>query len=99
MQILVYRKALSDSANLLAEAIGGRRVRAFDGEKFWRRQPKFPVRVKEGDIIVCWGEQLPEIDGVKLLNNTLIRDKYTDAVMLKKAGVPTVEVSRKKVDG
>ena len=97
--VYIFRRAPSDSANLLAEAIGGRRLRSFDGEKFWRRHPKQPVRVREGDTVVCWGETLPEIDGVKLLNNVTLRNKLTDATILQRAEVPTIETSRARTDG
>lgn len=98
-QVLIYRRAPSDSANFLAQALKGARVRLFDGEKFWRRHPKFPIRIKEGDVVICWGEELPTIEGVKIFNSVQLRDKLEDAVALQMAGVPTVEVSESKREG
>lgn len=83
--IYIYRRANSDGAQALAAALQGRRVKAFNRAR--RRDP--------ADVIVCWGEADPQVPGItKILNGVGIRNKYEDAVKLKEAGVPTVEVSR-----
>ena len=87
--IYIYRRALSTGAKELALALGGTRFRG-------RVRPITEV-VKAGDVVVCWGESLPAIAGVKILNGKAIQNKYEDAIALKVAGVPTIEVSRAAV--
>lgn len=82
--IYVYRKESSTGARELADALGGKRFRG-------RIRP-ITEQAKRGDAVVCWGEVLPAIAGVKILNGAPIQNKYQDAVALKAAGVPTVEV-------
>lgn len=84
MATFVYRRAASGGAVELAGAIGGRRARG--------RVP-MNERVNRGDFVICWGESLPAIAGVKILNGTSIQNKYADAIRLKEAGVPTIEVA------
>lgn len=84
--IYIYRRSSSQSARALAQAVNGRRL---------RRLPTIP-RYQDGDAIVCWGENLASpIPGGRpdVLNGAPIRSKYTDAVTLRAAGVPTIEVS------
>lgn len=79
--IYVYRERASDGARALAEAVGGMKVRHLP-------------RVRRGDILVCWGESAPNMDGIRVLNGSAIRTKFEDAVRLREQGVPTIEVSR-----
>lgn len=80
--IYVYRRPGSDGAKLLADALGGKRIK------------RIPGRVLSADVLVCWGESNPNAGFGKVLNGAPLRNKYTDAVKLKEAGVPTIEVSR-----
>lgn len=84
--LYVYRRASSTGARELAEALGGKRFRG-------RVRPITEV-VRRGDVVICWGEQLAAIDGVKILNGVAIQNKYKDALKLKEAGVATIEVSQ-----
>jgi len=84
MSILVYRRASSSGARELSEALGARRVRG--------RVP-LEQRTRTGDYVVCWGETHQPINGVRLLNNGIIRSKYADAIALTAAHVSTIEVS------
>ena len=88
MPVYVYRKAASNGARDLAEALGGRRYRG----------TTIPItsRLRAGDVVVCWGQDLAPVEGVRILNGGPIRGKYEDAVKLKEAGVPTIEVSRSR---
>lgn len=81
----VYRRANSDGARILAEELGWRR---------WRDQ-RTPLQTKAiaGDRVVAWGETFAKA-GVNVLNGGTIRSKFTDAEVLRAAGVPTIEVSR-----
>src|SRR3989442_4059964 len=83
--LYVYRKQASNGAHDLADALGGRRYRGL----------RIPItqRLRPGDAVICWGQELPPVEGVRILNGGVMRNKYTDAVTLKAAGVPTVEVS------
>ena len=82
--IYVFRRAASDSANLLAEALDGVRI---------RRPENLIRRVRPTDKVVMWGEHLPEIRGM-VLNNTPLQSKFDDAIRLKDAGVATIEARR-----
>jgi hypothetical protein len=96
MSFFVFRTQGSTGARELADALGGSRLRRFEGGRFFRtRNTPNPVTVRPGDVIVNWGGgaiQVPQ--GVKTLNNTAINSKYNDALKLKAAGVATVEVSK-----
>jgi hypothetical protein len=83
--LYVYRRAISDSAAALAEALGGRR---------WRdKQTPLSVKARAGDRVICWGDPFSK-EGVLTLNNVTVRSKFTDAEVLRQAGVSTVQVSR-----
>lgn len=93
----VFRKAGSTGARELADALGGGRLRAFENGRFFRssRNRQHPATIRSGDVIVNWGGGLITAPtGVKLLNNTAINSKFTDAQTLAAAGIKTVEVSR-----
>lgn len=87
--IYVYRKDLSKSARDLVEALGTEAMR-------WRdRQRAIGTKARQGDAVIAWGDFATGLaPGVKALNNVPLQNKYADAVKLKEAGVPTVEVSR-----
>lgn len=88
MATFVYRRASSSGARALAEALGAIRYKALN----------VPIdrKARQGDTIICWGETVGAIPGVRILNNAPINNKFTDATTLKAKGVPTVEVSRQK---
>lgn len=80
--IYIYRRERSDGARQLAEMLGGRRAREMP-------------RLLPDNLIVCWGEAYPVVDGLPyVLNGAPIRSKYHDAQTLKAAGVATIEVSQ-----
>lgn len=84
--LYVYRRAASAGARELAYGLGGRRHRAIHRE--------IQQQVRRGDVVICWGESLPSIPDVRILNGAPILGKYEDARKLQAAGIPTVEVSR-----
>jgi hypothetical protein len=88
MAVYVYRKASSTGARELSVALGGKRFRG-------RIRPITEV-VRAGDVVICWGEALPEIPGVKILNGGPIQNKFKDAIKLKAAGIPTIEAAQSK---
>lgn len=82
--IYIYRREPSDGARELAAALGAKR---------WRGT-SIPMERKavSGDIVICWGEALPAIDGVKVLNGAPLQDKIKDALVLKEHNIPTIEI-------
>lgn len=88
--LYIYRRAASEGARLLAEAmpINARKLNDL-------ARAHFGQGVRTGDTVICWGEVVPPNlpTGVKVLNGAPIGSKYADAVALSRAGVPTVEVS------
>lgn len=86
--IYIYRREASNGARELCGALRARRHRD--------RMKPMAQRVRVGDVIVCWGEALPAIAGVKILNGITITNKYTDALVLREAGVPTIEAAQRR---
>jgi hypothetical protein len=85
--IYVYRRAASLSARVLAVEVNGVRLRHFRARRFLRdRSPK----------VVMWGEGVPPHITLQcpVLNNAPIRTKLTDALLLTKAGIPTIKTSK-----
>lgn len=79
--IYVLRRPRSTSALHLAEELGGRRIR------------ELPRKLSKDDVIVCWGTHLIDVP-CRVLNGAIpLRSKLTDAKILRRAGVPTIEVS------
>jgi hypothetical protein len=83
--IYIYRTKPSNSARALCEALGATRRRAHNIN---RRSPV------AGDFVVCWGESYS--GSVPTLNGAPLQDKFQDALKLREAGVPTVEVVRER---
>lgn len=87
--IYVYSRRPSDSARELVNAFNGIRLRKFDGMNFWRKRAKF--KMGEGDILICWGDPVPDIKGVKILNGADVGNKFEVAMKLSQK-VPTISV-------
>lgn len=86
MAVYVFRSEPSTGARELAEALEAVRYRGL----------RMPIerKVRRGDVVVCWGEAMPQVAGVKVLNGAPLQNKYRDAEVLTAAGVPTINVSR-----
>jgi hypothetical protein len=82
--IRVFRPHKSDSAVALAEALDG--LKSSNAERMHRI-------VRPNDKTIMWGAFVANLPG-RSLNNVPLRNKYEDALVLKEAGVRTVEVSR-----
>ena len=97
MATFVFRPKSSTGARELATALGSRRLRYFENRVFFRQNMatgrRVPVTTGSQDVVVCWGAHAQNAQ-VRTLNNVPLRSKYDDAVLLRQAGVPTVEVSR-----
>lgn len=89
----VYRRTSSESARELVWAL---RDEDFEAQRL--KEFPHPIRRRNpqpGDSIICWGERIDTPPaGVRILNGAPFRTKYDDAVALRQANVPTVEVSR-----
>jgi hypothetical protein len=83
--IIIYRTRPSNGARDLVESLGNCR-RGRDNSV---RPPR------NGDKVVCWGDSL-NLQGIEVLNGVPIINKYEDAIKLKAANVPTIEVSRSR---
>jgi hypothetical protein len=88
MATFVYRRDRSDSARDLADALGATRYRAL--------QLPIERKVRQGDVVIAWGEAVPAVPGVTILNGAPIQNKYRDALKLREAGIATIEVSQTK---
>lgn len=101
MSYFVFRSALSGGARELADSLGGARLRRFEGGRFFRRREgNHPINVRGGDTVILWGSHLTGVPaGIKTLNNQPLRNKFTDAQILKAAGIPTIEVSTTRPAG
>lgn len=89
MKIYIYCPRKSQGALELVQTLGAKRLRRFDGMDFWDKQKRFELA--EGDIVVCWGAHLPELDGVKVLNALdRVVNKSDELTKLVQAGIPTV---------
>lgn len=95
MSFFVFRTASSTGARELADTLGGRRLRKFEGGRFFGgRMSNHPINVRAGDVVVCWGAHVPAVTGIRFLNNVALHNKFQDAQTLTAAGVKTIEVSR-----
>lgn len=81
--ITIYREQPSESANALADALDGCRVRR---ERHIYNYPGHPV--------VFWGDFSAQTPAGPTLNRVPVGNKVTDAEALTRAGVPTITISR-----
>ena len=98
--IYVYCRRASNGAAALAKELGAQRIRQFDGMNLIRKGKK--LSLSDGDVVICWGDQLPEDVAkgkqVRFLNNIkpemlkAASDKYAAAQLLLNAGVPTIDI-------
>lgn len=91
----VYCPRRSADAFELVKALGAHRLRQFDGIDFWDKRKRYVL--KDGDVVVCWGATVPEIDGVRVLNGLeQPQDVFDVWTKLVNAGVPTLTITRGK---
>lgn len=92
--VYLYRRRGSEGARELADALNMNARRIQDLSK-----AHFGAGVRNGDVVVCWGDRFDPVAGVRTLNNIPIQNKYQDALKLKEKGVATIEVSQSKPVG
>jgi hypothetical protein len=66
------------------------RIRKFDGLSFWGKNKR--ISINKDDVIVCWGDAIPSIEGLTIMNGGGVPNKYQTALRLAESGVPTVTV-------
>lgn len=90
MATYIYCRRKSDSARELVTVLGAKRLREFDGDSFWDKRKR--LSLKEGDIVICWGETFPtELDGIRILNGGEALSKFEQARKLQQDGINTIE--------
>ncbi len=73
--IYVYCNKPSTSASDLAKALNGHRLRLFDGLDFWRKGKR--LALKAGDVVIGWGSPFSEMDGIKTINEDVLKPMAT----------------------
>lgn len=86
--IYVYCRRGSDSARALSTELGGLRLRNFDGMRFWRKGKH--IKFEKNDCIVAWGDALPDIPNVHILNGAETPNKFDTAQKFVNSGIPTI---------
>lgn len=92
MSTYIYCPRPSNGALELVKALGAHRLRRFDGQNFWDKKRRF--KLTDGDVIVCWGATVPEMEGIRVLNsadNAL--NKKTEVTVLLQAGISCVKIA------
>lgn len=93
MALYIYCPRKSDGAYELVKALEGVRLRRFDGMDFWDRTKR--LELSENDVIICWGGNLPEIEGLRILNSVPKHlNKFEEVSLLAASGVPSVALLR-----
>lgn len=82
---------IQKDAELLARAIGGQRVRRFDGMHFWVKGKRLP-ELTVGDRIISWGGAFPDVEGLFVCNRGDVLHPYQATARLALNHVPTVPI-------
>jgi hypothetical protein len=67
MGVYFYAPKLERGNRELIQALGAKRLIRFDGMDFWFRGNR--IVFTKGDVIICWGAQLPPISGLTIINS------------------------------
>lgn len=93
MSLYVYCPRRSHGALELVTALDASRLRRFDGIDFWSKQRRHVL--KDGDVVVCWGASIPDIEGIHVLNALdQPSTAFTEWERLRNVGIPTFYVLR-----
>ena len=93
--VYIYSPKKSAGAFELVKGLNADRLRMFDGIDFWDKKQRHVL--KDGDVVVCWGDTIPDIDGVRVLNS--LEQPLTALTKYKKlldAGLGTITLGRTK---
>lgn len=69
MPIYIYDPARTETGSALISLTGATPLRRYDGYRFWKAGK--PVEFQKTDLIVCWGQHVPAIPDVSMLNSNL----------------------------
>jgi hypothetical protein len=85
MTIYVYSANPSHGAKDLCEVLGAIRLRQFDGLDFRKKNKK--IVFTPDDVLICWGSQVAEFDGPRILNAGSKISKKKELEILYNAGI------------
>lgn len=77
MSLYVYAPKLYPGTRELIEKLQAKRLLMHDGMRFLNRG--VPIDFKSSDVIICWGQHVPPVDGVTMLNASF---QYTDQISI-----------------
>ncbi len=66
--IYLYSRKNHPGLDLLTSALNANRLYRFDGDSFWTKDRKQRLNLPNGSVIIPWGESLPELEDMKVLN-------------------------------
>jgi hypothetical protein len=89
MSLYLYCSYPSNGARELAERIDAGRIRQWDGIDFWRKGKR--VKFKDEDTIICWGNRVAEMDGVRVINGADPGSKLKAARTLQENSIRTIQ--------
>lgn len=91
----VYCPHRSNGAFELVKALDAHRLRKFDGMDFWDKRKRYTLN--PGDVIICWGATIPELDDVRVLNSLeQPLGPFKEWEKLMNMSVPTISIGRGK---
>lgn len=90
--IYLYSTKTYPGLEKLTSSLGAFRLYRFDGESFWSKNRKNRIHIPSGSVVIPWGENLPEMEGIKVLNGS---EKHYNEVettqLLKTFGVSVIQ--------
>lgn len=90
--IYLYSSKRHYGLDELTTTLGAVRLYRFDGEDFWDKSRKKRLNIPTGSVIVPWGDNLPEMDGVRVLNGReLTFDKCTQYDAIVNVGLKAIK--------
>lgn len=95
--IYIYTEKMTEGIMDLLDGLEAKRLKNFDGMDFWWRGKR--VTVNEGDVVICWGSRVQDIDGVRVLNSGLSASQRDIFYTLNSYGVPSAPTINYKADG
>lgn len=66
MAVYIYCPKPDDGVRSLASGLKARLITSFDGLSFWSKRDR--LKIGTGDFLICWGNPIPKLDGVRMIN-------------------------------
>jgi len=86
--IYIYSRIFDSDVIDLCRSLDALRLGRFDGIDFWKRGSR--VKLDPKDIVVCWGDHVPDLEECRVLNHGKRLDEYSNSFLLRRAGVHTI---------